>query len=223
MSTTALTAATNLLERIRDVGGLSLSVQLPASLTNGQAFAYYILSIAQRCVNALEQNYLVTVPWASTPYQTTYHIDSDPTLGTGGTNPVIKIIGIKDGNVDLVFSPFQQIWQSDFGWFRRTTGGISHTWSRFGRDAFVIYPAMERPYNFNIVAIPYIPDFSAGTVLFSVTDDLVPEIMDVAEAMALFKLGQYDIAAQVLERFTQRYNLSVDSNRWKKAMSGIDQ
>ena len=215
MTTTAATAVTNLLDRIRDPGGLGTSVVQPPSLAGGQAFALTLLSAAQRYVNTLERNVLVDVPYAATAYKTCYHIDSDPVLGTGGTNPIIKVIGVQDGELDLVQCPFEQLWQSDLGWFRATTGGISHTWTTFGHDVLVIYPAMVRPYNFNVVAVPYIADLGLSSS-FTVTDDLVPSVMDLAEAMALCKLGEYGTANSAMDRFANRHTEALEANRWKK-------
>jgi len=216
MSTLASTVVTNLLDRVRDPGGLGTSNIQPPSLANGQAFALTLLSIAQRQVNCAEQNQLTTVPWASTPYQTTYHIDSDPILGTGGTAPIMKLIGIQNGTVDLLFSPFAQLWQSDFGWFRATTsGGPPHTWSLFGHDVFIIYPAMTRAYNFTLIAVPYLTDLTMFSTL-AITDDLVPEMLDLAEALALFKLGEYKLAATAVERMGRLYQINLEGGRWRK-------
>jgi hypothetical protein len=215
---TALTAATNLLDRIRDVQGQGLSASLPASLVNGQAYAYKILSEAQRIVNSLEENQITSVPFAITPYQVLYNMSSDPVLGNGGSNQIIRIVGIRDGDVDLNPCPFAQIWQTDLHWFRRVEGSgqPSHTWFKFGMDCFGIYPAMSRAYTFNIIAVPYIADMTTGAAVLSVTDDIIPQVMDMAEAIALFKLGEFKACQIPISRLKTRYKSEGMSDPWRK-------
>jgi len=216
MSTTLGTATTNLMDRVRDSLGTGLSISYPVSLTNGQTFAHTILSEAQRIINSLEGNYLVTVSYAITPYQVLYNISSDAVLGNGGSNEIIRIIGIQDGDMDLNPCPFSQVWQTDLGWFRRSAigGQPSHTWFKFGSDCFGIYPSMTRAYSFNIVAVPYIANMTTTGTLFSVTDDVIPQVMDMAETMALFKLGEYKLAQQPLQRLMTRYKATSNANVW---------
>lgn len=219
MATTALTAATNLLDRIRDPLGLALSATVPPSLAGGQAFAYTILSQAQRYINAIEENQILVIPYTLTPYQTVYEIDADPILGTGGSNPITKVIGVRVGDTDIAYSNFDQLHQTDLRWFR-AVGRFPLAWSRFGRDCFVIYPAPASPLAINIVAIPYIPDLANGAATFTVTDDVIPQIMDLAEALALFKLGEYKLCATPLKRLADKYRKELSEDVWKHSISG---
>lgn len=219
MATTALTAATNLLERIRDPLGLALSVIVPPSLAGGQAFAYSILSQAQRYINAIEENQILVVPYTLTPFQTVYEIDADPILGTGGSNPIVKVIGLRVGDTDIPYSSFDQLHQVDLRWFR-AVGTQLLAWSRFGRDCFVAYPGLRIATAINLVTIPYLPDLTSGASQFAVTDDVIPQIMDLAEALALFKLGEYKLCAEPLKRLADKYKKELSVDVWKHSISG---
>lgn len=221
MSTTALTAATNLLDRVRDSGGIGLSSTYPPTLAGGKAYAYTILSQAQRYINCIEQNQISVISFTTTPYQTTYPISSDPILGTpSGSSPIIKVIGIRDGSKDLVHIPLEQLAYSDLNWFR-ATGNYPVSWSEYGRDVFIIHPAPPRAYLLNIVAIPYLADLVNDGDLFTVTDDLIPQVLDLAEAIALFKLGEYNLMAPPLERLSARYRSELTGDAWRSQMSSL--
>jgi hypothetical protein len=222
MMTTAGTAVTNLLERIRDVGGISLSGTYPPSLAAGKIYAKTLLSVAQRYINAAEENSLVEISFTTTPYQTLYEIDADPVLGTGGSSPIIKIVSIQDDastkGKDIGEAPFQQIYTTDFGWFRRV-GPRFLAWARVGRDCWVLYPAQSSAVQIGITAVPYIVDLVNDSDLFTVTDDVIPQVMDLAEAMALFKMGEYKAAAIPLGRLQESYKAELLGDQWRKQMS----
>lgn len=167
MAFTAQELTDDLLRRVRDAGGGMHS----------RTFTRSIISKVQQMVNAKYRNVLASTTLTVEKLRQIYSISTSlPTA--------VFVDAVRDGTRDVSYTRWRELSYSDPQWFRRQ-GSRIETFSLVGRDLLVLHPALPVASSVTVVFTKLTSVLTAESTLTEVNDDLIPEIMQLSEAVLL--------------------------------------
>jgi len=186
MATTAGTARTRLLTRVRMSGTVAYS----------EANIYDLLSKCQQLVNYLIGRYTAT--GTITTVANTYFYTFSSDLSSG-----MRIVSMSESNREI---PELPDWR-ELGQYSRTwlddTGTRFECFAHIGHDLILIYPAKTGASSVDVtyVAIPTVLDESTDN--FSLPDDDVELVIDLAEIILLTSSRRFGEAQRKMKSFSE--------------------
>ena len=184
---------TTLLERARDPNGTA----------NTSALIWDLFNRLQMAVNAEIEDVVESAPLNLNSRQCVY--------GINATIPAAqKVLGVRDENGrDLYPMQFEQLRGLDRRWFRHFKDSL-RWFSLCGYDLLIVGPPLDGVHLTGSPTVLYnkvTPAITADTSTFTLQDENVQPVMELAEAILLAKARDWAGAQQALERAVKTMKL----------------
>ena len=163
--------------------------------------ARLLLGECQRAWNTHTGDAVVELTLTIEPHRLVYPIE--PLLPTAA-----RITAIRDASgrtIDRV--PFGEIAHTSHKWFRQTGPRIEQ-WATIGRDLLVLHPALTAASTCTVVASALTASLTTDATATEVTDDELPSVLDLTEALLHLRMRQFDVLSAPLKRLAQRTEVS---------------
>jgi hypothetical protein len=160
-----------------------------------------ILNVSQRAVNArlglvLSSATLTTV---NTP------LYSVPAIATD----IVRVVEVRDSDRILTKVPYEHLVYQDQNWLR-LYGAQAEVFANIGRDLLAIIPTPVVPTSLTITYVKQPTDLAdAATPLWDLPDEHKSLVLDVVEAVLLFRGREFENMQAVLERIAPALGLET--------------
>ena len=160
-----------------------------------------VLNVAQRAVNArlglvMDTATLTTV---NTPLYSVPAIAAD----------IVRVIEIRDNDRLLVKVPYEHLSYQDADWLR-LYAAQAEVFSNVGRDLLVIIPTPVVPTSLTVTYIKQPTDLGdAATPLWDLPDEHRSLVLDLTEAVLLFRGREFENMQAALERIAPALGLET--------------
>jgi hypothetical protein len=113
---------------------------------------------------------------------------------------VIRVVDIRDNDRILKFVPWDQLIYEDPQWIRRR-GSQPEIWSRIGRELLVITPISDPDGTVTCVYLKQTTNLAdAAAPPIDIPDEFKPVLLDLAEAVLLFRAREWRHSEAALAR-----------------------
>jgi uncharacterized protein DUF6682 len=171
-----------LARRLRDTGNFGYP----------RATILSVLNVAQRSVNA-RLGLVMTTATVSTVNTSLFSV---PAIATD----IVRIVEIRDNDRVLSKVPYEQLAAQDADWFR-LTGPQAEVFANIGRDLLAIIPIPVVPSNLTVTYVKQPTDLTdAGAPFWDLPDEHKSLVLDLVEAVLLFRGREFENMQAVLER-----------------------
>ena len=188
MAETATTLLDTILHRLRDVGAVGTA--------HSRAFVLARLSEVQRVVNTGTRVVLDTATLTTAAQLPFYQISTDLTT-------TVRVIGVRESNRELTFTPWRELKQIDNDWHRRI-GDRFDLWSLIGRDQLILYPTKKAASSVTVIFAKLTNALSTEGTATEMPNDELPLLVDVTIALLLAKSKNLVALAPVMEQIRTR-------------------
>jgi hypothetical protein len=157
---------------------------------------------AQNLVNAVTFQVVGTTSLTTRPRQQVYPMT--PLLPAA-----LRVISVRYGAKDLARVPnWRQLGLIDRAWFRRV-GPDFEAWAAMGRDLLVVHPGKDVVDAVDVVYAKVTTRLDSDDTPTEVSDDLLPLLLDVAEATLLVGARDLNAVQGLPERIQKRLTTAV--------------
>lgn len=157
-----------------------------------RSFVRDILTQCQRILNLHFGDRIVTAAFTPSAERTLYTV-------AAVAADVAKIVAVRESGRELFISAFEGIVDTDLDWLRRT-GPRHELFSRVGADLWVLYPAKLSPTAIDVVYVTIPADVADAATPIDLSDELVPMLLDMAEAVLAMRVRVWTALPDLLER-----------------------
>lgn len=177
--------------RLRDTGNIGYP----------RATILSVLNVAQRAVNArlgLVMN-TATLTTVNTPLYSVPDIATD----------IVRVVEVRDNDRTLVKVPYEHLVYQDANWLRLYSAQ-AEVFSNVGRDLLVVIPTPVVSTALTVVYVKQPTDLAdAGAPLWDLPDEHRSLVLDLTEAVLLFRGREFENMQAVLERIAPALGLET--------------
>gem|GEM_PF-6480198 len=157
-----------------------------------------ILAHAQCLVNARLGHVLVTETLTTRPRQQVY--------STALLTDSLRVVGVRESNRDLAPALWRSLGFAHRHWFRRT-GSRFEVFSRLGRNLLILHPAKPEQSSVSVASIK-LTGALGDTDQVELSDEDLPPVLDLAEAVLLLRERRFESLKEVLTRLAAALGIS---------------
>ena len=190
---------------------LSRKVRDTANAGYTRVLVLDVLNRAQRSVNA-RLGLVHTTATFSTTNSPIYDI---PTIATD----IVRIIAVRDANRELDRVEWRDLVHQDRRWLR-ARGPTPYVWTTVGRELLLVVPAPQLATTLTTVYVQQTANMDDGAVtLLAIPDEYKPILLDVGEAILLFKAREFTAMQEAVKRAAVA--LGIDGLRQRAMRGGV--